>query len=270
MVQYERTSPVRHPGLVAAVVLLFAMVIGVLLLHRNVFVLRSVRVEGATGYSNQQVADTAGLRYGQSIFALDQRQMARNLQEECSLLLESIYVDYPNALILHVRERAPRAALSGKGLYTMVDEDNVVLEIAGALDPRLQIPVVTGLEASREDVGMPLGAWVPAQLEAMNEVLTELQLQMVIARVSELNVANLDNLYLVTKEGMIIELGDSDQMELKIGMMRVTLDRLALMGIYTGTLDVAVPYTADYMEGRGLDYQYRTEPTAVPNELVRR
>ena len=270
MMRFERTSPVRHPGLVAAVVLLLAVVIGVLLLHREVFVLRSVNVEGNTNYTHQQVADMAGLQYGQSVFALDQQQMARNLQEKYSLLLESIYIDYPNAVTLHVRERMPRAALSWNGLYVMLDEDNVVLEVTGTLTLDAQVTLVTDMVVNRDVVGMPVGVRNPAQLEAMNTVLTELALQMVTARVGELNVSDLDNLYLFTRERMKVELGDTDQMEVKIGMMRATSERLSAMGIYTGTIDVAVPYTADYMEGKGLDYVYTTEPTAVPNELVGR
>jgi len=268
--EYERTSPVRRPGRLAAVVVVLASVIGVLLLQRNVFVLRHVRVEGNVRYTDQQIAAQAGLHHGQSIFALDQQQVARSLQAGSLLILESIYVDYPSTLILHVRERAPRAALSRNGLYVLIDEINVVLEIDGALDPRLNVPVITGLEVIRDDVGMPLAVRTPTQLIAMNEILNELELQGVTALVSELNVANLDNLYLVTNPGLIVELGDSEEMELKIGMMRAVLEQLAHMGMYVGSLDVSVPYTADYLEGRDPVFEYKTEPTAVPNELVGR
>jgi len=266
MTGYERTSFVRHPGRVAAIVLVLAAVIGVLLLQRGVFVLRNLRVEGTARYTNQQVADWAGLFHGQSIFALDQQQIARNLQGEAFLILESIYVDYPDTLILKVRERAPRAALSQNGLYLLIDEINTVLDIDGALDPALQVPVVTGMDVLRGDAGLPLAVRVPAQLTAMNEVLNELELQMVTARVSELNVANLDNLYLVTKEGLIVELGDSDQMEPKIGMMRAVLERLRDMGVYTGSLDVSVPYTADYLDGREPEFQSGIDSMAIAIE----
>lgn len=269
---YERTSPVRRPGHAAIVVVLLAVVIGValVLLQRNVFVLRNVSVEGNTRYSQQQVLEMSGLRQGQSIFALDQKEIARSLQEGGLLILESVYINYPNTLILHVHERFPKAALSRNGLYILLDELNIVLEIAGSLDPTLQIPVVTGMDAIRDDPGIELGVRIPAQLASMNEVLKELELQMVTARVSELNVTNLDNLYLVTKEGLIVNLGDSEQMEVKIGMMRAALDELKNRGMYSGTLDVSIPYTADYLEGRDPEVHYTTEPTAVPNELVGR
>jgi len=257
---------VRYPGRIAAVVVLLATVIGVLLLQRGVFVLRNLRVEGTARYTSQQVADWAGLRHGQNIFALDQQQIAFNLQGECFLLLESIYVDYPDTLILHVRERAPRAALSRNGFFVLVDEINVVLGVDGTLDPALQVPVVTGMDVLGDDEGQPVTVKVPAQLMAMNEILKELELQMVTARVSELNVANLDNLYLVTKEGLIVELGDSEQMELKIGMMRAVLERLKDMGVYTGLLDVSVPYTADYLEAREPEYQSAIDAMTVASE----
>ena len=225
---YERPSPGRRPGRAVIVVVLLAAAIGMVLalLQRNVFVLQNVQVEGDTRYTHQQVVELAGLRREQNIFTLDQQEIARNLQEGGLLILQSLYVDYPSTLILHVRERVPKAALSRNGLYILVDETNVVLKIDGALDPALQIPLVTGMEVSRDDAGMPLGVRIPAQLAAMTEVLKELELQMMTARVTELNVASLDNLYLVTKEGLIVILGDSEQMEAKIGMVRTALEEL--------------------------------------------
>lgn len=270
MMRYERTSPVRHPGRIAAVVVLLVAVLGVLLLQKGVFVLRNVWVEGVTRYDSNQVVAISGLRYGQSVFSINQQDVADSLQRDRFLTLDSIYIDYPDGVILRVRERMPRAALLWLGRLVLVDEIDSVMDVSGQLDTRLQVPVVTGMELTVTDVGRPLGVRMPAQFDTVKKVLNELELQTVTARVAELNVANLDNLYLVTQEGLKVELGDSEQLEQKIGMMRATLDELKAMGVYTGLLDVSAVYVADYQEERDFEREYAVEPTAVPNELVGR
>ncbi len=266
--RYERTSPVRHPGRIAAVVILLAVIAGVVLLQKGVFVLRNVWVEGDTRFSNEQVVDYAGLHYGQSMFSLDRETITANVQRNRFLILDSIYIDYPDALILRVRERKPLVALTWMGWLVMLDELGCVMELSGQLDTRLEIPVVTGMDVTAADVGNRVGTRTPAQYDAMEVVVKELESQAVTARVAELNVASLDNLYLVTQEGMKVELGDSTDIEIKIGMMRSTLEELAIQGLYTGLLDVSVVYVADYLEGRDYDVEYVPDPTAVPNELV--
>jgi cell division protein FtsQ len=266
--EYERTSPARHPGRWAVIVVLAVAALGIFLLQHSVFVVRTVTVEGATRYTPQDVVRIAGIHDGQNVFTLDQQEIAQNLSQDQYLLLDSIYINYPNELILRVRERKPRAALTWMGVLVMLDEEGRVLETSNQLDARLQIPVVTGMEVTSMDVGMDLATRDPAQVRAMNAMLNELALQKVSALVSELNVANLDNLYLVTQEGMKVMLGDLENLEAKLGLARAVLDELRAGGIQTGSIDVSTTTVADYREVPIMANPYLPEATAVPKELV--
>ena len=269
MIQYERVGSFRHPKHVAILFILIFSIGGVLLLQKSVFVLRNVYIEGKTRYSEQQIAHIAGLSHGKSIFSVDQKEIAENFRKDQFLLLDTVYIVYPDTLTLHVREREPYVSIMWRGWNVILDETNSVMHI-GASDNALQIPVVTGMSLIQADASMPVTVENPAQIDVMNEVVKELRLQGVAERIIEINVSNIDNLYLVTKEGLVVELGDNQQLEEKVGMMRAVIDKLAEMGMYVGSLDVSGAYTADYIGGKDIDRQYKTEPTAVPNELVGR
>jgi cell division septal protein FtsQ len=245
--------------------------IGVVWLRTNVYVIQSVTVEGDMGaYTPAEVVACCGVHSGQSVFYVDQLKIAQALSQQLHLELDAVEVKYPNKLILSVHPRAPRAALSILGMLLMVDKDGLVLEASSQLDTRLQIPVVTGMEDVAWNMGRTVIPKDEAQLQAVHDVLNELELQLVITRASELNVAKLDNLYLITREGMKVELGDRSDMERKIGLMRAVLAELAKASVYTGSLDVSSGTVADYQEMQIFNYEYVPEPTAVPNEMVRR
>ncbi len=267
--EYER-SGLRHPGRIAMIAVLIVAVVGIFLLQNGVFVVRSVTVEGATLYAPEQVVRIAGIRSGQSVFTIDQKEIAENLSKDRYLLLDSLYINYPSELILRVRERKPGAALPWLGVLNMLDAECRVLEKSAQLDTRMQIPVITGADVLSDAIGQTLATREPAQLEAIRAVLDELNMQGVTARISELNVTNLDNLYLITQEGMKILLGSDGELEQKIGLMRSVLDALSLEGKVTGSLDVSTITVADYRAVPIQAAQYLPDATAVPPELVGR
>lgn len=268
--EYERVGGLRHPGRAAVIVVLLVTVVGIFLLQNGVFVVRSVTVEGATLYTPEQVVQIAGIHSGQSVFTIDQQAVAENLSRDRYLLLDSLYINYPSELILRVRERKSSAALPWLGVLNVLDSECRVLEKSAQLDTRMQVPVITGADVLSDTIGQTLATREPAQLEAIRAVLGELALQSVTARISELNVANLDNLYLITQEGMKILLGNGDELERKVGLMRAVLDELAAEGKVTGSLDVSTVTVADYRAVPIHAAEYLPDATAVPPELVGR
>lgn len=268
--QQTRTSHPVHPGRTGVIIVLIVVALGIVLLQSGIFVVREVRVVGTRQYGQDQVVAYAGIQLGQSIFSVEESVVAQGLSRDRYLILESLHIQYPDTVTLYVRERAPYAALTWLGVLVVLDEEGQILETSGQLDASLQIPVITGMQVDHLVVGTKLTCRNPAQIEAAWALLKELTLQAVSGRVSELNVSDLDNLYLITKEGMKVEVGNAGDMEQKIGMMRSVLDDLAARGIYTGSLDVSNATIADYWENEVVREVYRPDPTAVPKEMLNR
>ena len=224
----ERYAPPRrapgHPGLTALAVLLTLALIGFLLARSTVFVLRSVQVEGdVTRYTPQQIADIAGVSMYQSIFSINEGQLRQAVESNRYLRFEGMQIVYPDGLILRVSERQPSATVTYLGVMFVLDDEGRVLDQYSADSETLDVPVVTGLKIKRLAIGEELQTEMQWQTQAVQKVLAVLARSELTGRAVELNAENSDNLYLMTTDGLKIELGDVENMETKISIAQEVL-----------------------------------------------
>jgi hypothetical protein len=107
--------------------------------------------------------------------------------------------------------------------------------------------VVTGFQVTGISVGQKLEVKDQRQISAYVSIMSELALQMYRDQISELNLSDSDNLYLVTVDGITVRLGNGDYMRAKIGAMRTDMAYLRQLGKTSGILDVSIPQDAKYM-----------------------
>ena len=227
----ERYAPPRrapgHPGLTALAVLLTLALIGFLLARSTVFVLRSVQVEGdVTRYTPQQIADIAGVSMYQSIFSINEGQLRQAVESNRYLRFEGMQIVYPDGLILRVSERQPSATVTYLGVMFVLDDEGRVLDQYSADSETLDVPVVTGLKIKRLAIGEELQTEMQWQTQAVQKVLAVLARSELTGRAVELNAENSDNLYLMTTDGLKIELGDVENMETKISIAQEVLRKI--------------------------------------------
>jgi cell division protein FtsQ len=246
---------------------LVTAVLGIFLLGNTVFVVRSLRIEGNRFYTTEQVAALSGIRDGQNVFTIRQDEVAKRVSGASNLALDSLSVVYPSTVILRVREREPRAIIHWLGSQLLLDETGSLLHSSAVLDEWPQVPVVTGVMDENNPTvmdGQLISPRHPDQLRALRVILEELRLQGYTPRVAELNLADLDNLYLVTQEGMIVEFGNMQNMEVKIGIVRGVLTALAAQGVVTGTVDVSSGLYGDYRKEKVYTKEFVPDPTVAP------
>ncbi|MBQ8954563.1 MAG: hypothetical protein IJ048_10635, partial [Clostridia bacterium] len=80
------------------------------------------------------------------------------------------------------------------------------------------------------------------------EVLSEMDRQGMLSTISELNVADRYNLYLVSNTGVKIVLGDEENIPDKLVWARTVLEKLTQEGIMRGVLDVSTGKNAVYAD----------------------
>ena len=118
--------------------------------------------------------------------------------------------------------------------------DGVVMEITGQIDIELAVPVITGASIKSARVGEAVTYGVAGQAEAVEAVLEAIDWQGFTGEISEINVGTLDDLYLVTVDGLIIRLGDSEKLDEKILTARSALVPLrAAYAMRGAVLDVS-------------------------------
>lgn len=256
--QYQCQSQEEQPSTVAALqraqkaharhkthlffrflVLLTLVTVGVVVAQQTIFRLETVYVIGNEEKTPQQVVIASGLARGQNMLNIEETDVARRMAEDHTLIFRGMQKEYPSTIYLYVEERKTVATMQWLGMLYTLDGQGMVMHMENSSILPSGLPVVTGFKASSVTVGQPLGLRDMRQLEAYQAVMYELEQQIYADQVSEINLADPENIYLVTVEGVTARLGDAQWMEGKIGAVKTCMGYLRQLGKADGVLDVA-------------------------------
>lgn len=233
---------------ITAVVALALMLAAWLLLANFVFVVRRVEVRGNEKVSAEDVIRVSGLPLGKYLGQVREQDVAQRLLRDGRMQLVDLQMRLPDKIVLVVSERKSAAMAVYAGKIVILDEECVVMELSNST-PEQTVLYVSGLGVSAASVGSLVQA-PEDQIAAVRAVLQALQTQNAMGYVSELNVENVDMLYLYSRTGIKIILGSEDQMERKIAWTTSALQDLENRGETKGTLDVSSGSMADFLPDR--------------------
>ena len=246
------------PWIAAVAVVLVALW---LLLTNAVFVVRDVQVVGAGEVPESDVRHLSGIRLGSRIFSVDEERVRLDVESDGRVAFVSLSRRLPNRVVLTVRPRTMDAVILQGGKILVLDSDAYVVSVTDRV-PDANAVYVTGLRASAYSLGRPLDR-ADGRCGCMKAVLEALKSQRATAYAAELNVSDTANLKIITRTGMTVLLGDSDNMENKIAWMAGALSDLEARGETTGQLDVSSATKADYAP-TPVEQTPEPEPTVSP------
>lgn len=241
-------------GVVIAVFLL------IILLSSQVLKVRDILVVGNRHLLREEVVTQSGVEIGDHLLGREVARMEQNLELNRYIDYQGFEFDYKGNLTIKIEERLGGAVVSVLGVYYVLDKSGVVLEIAGSSYPdTVAGPKVTGF-AIDENTRVLAGEKLPAageQLEIMQAVLTALEEINMLSRISQLDVANYENLYLMTSDSAKIELGDITNLQTKLLIAKEVLSVREPMGDLQGA-------KIDVSSGREAHYIPAVLPTPTP------
>lgn len=233
-----RKPPRQQHRLTRFMLLLAALCLCVLLVRSRIFVVREIVVTGNSMRSDAQIAGQSGIRLGMSIFSVTYEMVSGNLSADNYVELVDVLTEMPDTVILEVRERTPSAAINCAGVIMLIDKDGYILERMSSL-PGGNIIIVNGMDVAVSAQGKTIESRTAGQLRVMREILAALESAGMNELVSEVNVEDQDNLYLISNTGIQVLLGDSEQLNDKLAWMRAVLEVLTQDGETRGVLDVS-------------------------------
>lgn len=236
----KRRSPVGY-WLVAAAALALALW---LLLANAVFVVRDVQIEGAGEVPEADVRHLSGIRLGSRMSALDVESVREHVESDGRVAFVSLQKRYPSRVVLTVRPREIEALILLGGKILALDAQGYVIQVAEQL-PEKRVPYVSGIKATRYALGRQLDQ-ADGRIPAMTAVLEALKANGATGYVSELSVADVEDLHIITRTGMTVYLGSAEGIDAKIAWMAGALQDLEARGETYGELDVSSGTKADY------------------------
>lgn len=237
------TKRFRGMMMIVLAMVLLGILIGVTV--RQLFVVRSVVVQGAGELDEDQIIRAANLKFGSSIFSVDAQKVRQSLESTGVYAVEGVRIQKPSTVVLQVRARTRDGVTLNGGKYLVMDSQGYVIESLDTL-PDDDVVYVYGLNSTAYRIGGRIAA-PEKSLTAMCAVLDAVRSQGAMGIVSDLNVEDPGNLTLTTRSGLRVELGDSSNMESKILWMKSAATDLESRGEKRGTLDVSSGTKANYI-----------------------
>ncbi|MBQ8136507.1 MAG: FtsQ-type POTRA domain-containing protein [Clostridia bacterium] len=210
------------------------------------FTVRSVAVEGNARISSGEIAELAGLTRHRSWLFLREDAIKTGIETNPYLVYDHLEKIFPNRVVIHVRERVPRAWLTALGKRYALDEEGVVLSVLPDGDEANDLIALTGLTVRDMSIGSRATYVNGSQMHAYTDLMSEILVQNAAASFVSMNVADSNNVYLTSVSGFEISLGKAEEFRAKLLSVRGVLEYAVQFGLAPGGLDASVPGYVTY------------------------
>lgn len=193
-----------------------------------------VAVTGAGVLSEQRVLRAAEVATGTPLARVDLDAVEARVAALLPVGDVDVRRDWPGTVQVVVSERQPVAVLTEDGTFRALDADGVVFRRYA--EPPADLPLVDVDELAAAAGTADEGAG-PARVDALREVASVVESldRSVARRVDHVEVASLDAVALVLRDGARVRWGSAEDSALKAEVLT------ALMRVPAGTYDVSVP-----------------------------
>lgn len=230
------------------VILILAVLVAVGgLVYGAVFQVREISVQGISALAEDEVIRLSGITLGMNTFAIDDNQVEKNIESNRYLSFVCVDKQLPDKVVIQVKERVPAAAVKYCGILYTMDNRGMVLEESLNTKADTGLLLVNGLDIHNCRVGTALGLNDSKQMLTLTEILIELKVMSGLTQMKELDLSNMDNLFMVSRDGFTVRLGPADSLHARLRSMLITLEHLRQEGYVGGTLDVSTPQNPTYI-----------------------
>ena len=250
--RYKKRKKAASQVMAMAVLVVAVLAVLFVLASSQVFKVRNVLVVGNRNLLKEEVVAQSGIQIGDNLLSLSDAELKKKLEKNRYIEYIGREFDYRGTLTLRINERLGMGVVNALGLYYVLDAEGMVLECAGSVFPdTVAGPKISGFsmdDNTRVVIGDKLPVRDNGQLESMRRVLTMLDSVGMLGRISQLDVKNLDNLYLMTTDGAKIVLGDDGSLQTKLLIAREVLAVREPLGTVRGAkIDVSSGSEAHYI-----------------------
>lgn len=244
---YEAAARPSRRGLYTVVAVLVLLTAAAFIVRSDLFrVWKKAEVIGLVDYDADWVLSLAGISEETTYFGVSEKKIAAGIARDRYLVYHDYEKIWPDRLTLWVTERVPRVNFIYHGVQYVLAGDGMVLESSTALNLANGCVKLTLSGVRDVRVGEKVMFQSDEQLRAMQSLLEELELQGVLGKLSELNLYDLDNIYLVTLDGYTANIGRAEELRAKIGTVRAVVAELRRRGLWGGIIEATVPGQASY------------------------
>lgn len=207
-----------------------------LLLNSSYFDVADISVVGNDRFTDEEIITLSGLQTGGSIFRINEPAAKQGVERNPYLVAECILRQYPNRLVIQVRERVPVLCVEYMGQYFLADRELVLLE-------RVEQPtqlLVKGLVLRNTALGLPADTIDGGQRTQVCSLLTLMEAAGFLNEVDTIDFTQTNSVFF-TAGAFTALLGLPVDLQTKLSYFLPARQAAREQGNTGGTLDISVP-----------------------------
>ena len=211
-----------------------------------VFVLRSVVVQGSS-LDAETIIAAAGVTQGESVFSLDEAAVRSGVDALGTVCLAEYRLTLSGRLLLRVRDREPAAMLPYEGKLLLIDGEGYSIELVEDA-PDTDLLYLSGVEVADFYAGQAVedGEGRMALCRRIFAALDEMHATMYV---SEIDLRDPSTPCIITRSGILVELGDDAELEEKLALAKAAVADLEARSACSGRLRIESGVRAEYSPG---------------------
>lgn len=218
-------------------ILVFIIAAAVALFFSPIFNISNITVSGTNELTSEYVISAAGLENGMHVSGLRIGKSEEQLNKTPYISSAKIRYKFPSSLEISVTEKMPVVYYGFADGYVGINVDGIVTDIVQTADKSL--PVASGIKLVSYSIGQrpePDGTG-SAQIDVLTEVAGKLYDMGMAADIASVDVSEITNIILVTKSGLTVKCGDTNELEYKLSALKEVLPQAGNGGI----ADISTP-----------------------------
>ena len=222
----RRKLIVHRRGLFLTLLIAAFVIVLLALIYKFFFVVRSIRVEGASRYTAEEIIEASGVRYGANLYSFRSSTAGNNVTLRCPYVEEvDLHRVIPNGVVMTVAEGVPKYCAEIFGETKILSEGLRVLGTLGENEEtpegliRLKLPTVM---YSVE--GRLIEFKTQREERVVRDLLGALSKSPLADRANSVDLRSEFNIKIVSDSKYLLELGDSSDAELKLNTAAKVLE----------------------------------------------
>ncbi len=209
------------------------------------FQVKNVLVQGNEQYASDYIVGLADIPDKTLMIKVDEESLKEKIESNPFLELTSVDYELPDTVMLIIHERQPITVLSYAGNVLLLDRELNVLEMDASAEAA-NYPALEGISPDALNLGKQIQTADSFKITVATSILDALSNEDALSLVSAIDLTDVNNIRLQTKDGPDVLFGQSDQTENKVHWMKRVLPSLIENGSTQGVLDVTAGTFATY------------------------
>ncbi len=218
------------------VTFLLVLSAGAFLALKVFFKVNSIKVEGTSCYTIEQIKKSSGLKTGENLILADTRKAETDICKKLPYIgTVKVSRRFPEEIVIKVTAAVARGAIQSGGKYILVSADGKVLEVSGKLPANSAL--IKGIDVMSAKAGEKVGIKDASKLEILKNILKVLDEQK-LTKITSLDFSKTDKICIVYDSRVTINLGVPSDIDYKIRFAKNILEN-KIQSNEKGTLDMS-------------------------------